>query len=121
MSTTRIRGFSEAYGSWKIIWIASWMRRRSSGGKASTSLPRQKRWPALGAWSPAASRPSVDFPQPDSPTRPPPSTSPLPHREIDAVDRVHDLIADAGAEPLRDLRGGIERLHEPLGDAPQLE
>ena len=41
------------------------------------------------------SRPSVDLPQPDSPTRP--SVSPGSHLEADAVDGLHDVLPRAGS------------------------
>ena len=69
--------------------------------------------PALGARMPATMRPSVDLPQPDSPTRP--TTSPSCDREIDAVDRAHDRFPHAGAEQVGDARREIERLDEAFG------
>ena len=67
-----MRGFSDAIGSWKIIWM---LRRRSlaSGffrvGENSVS-PSHFTAPAVGRSSPASTRPSVVLPQPDSPASP---------------------------------------------------
>ena len=68
---------------------------------------------------PATMRPSVDLPQPDSPTRP--TTSPSFTAEGDVVHGVHDFVGDVGAERARDLPRQIERLHEALGDVLELE
>ena len=74
MSTTRMRGLSDAYGSWKIICILSCCRRAASGGSPASDAPCQRRSPAESGSRPTASRPSVDLPHPDSPTSP--TTSP---------------------------------------------
>ncbi len=64
MSTTRMRGLSDAYGSWKIICILSCCRRAASGDKPRQRSPRQNRSPADSGRRPTASRPSVDLPHP---------------------------------------------------------
>src|SRR4051794_10859725 len=70
----RIKGFSRVSGSWKIIPSS---RPRSAydalGLSEKMSRPRKSTSPSLLApsgRSPIRPRPSVDFPQPDSPTRP---------------------------------------------------
>ena len=67
----------------------SWALRRS--GRSSRSLsavisrPSKRIRPAVGSISRSTSRPSVDLPQPDSPTSA--SVSPAVERKADAVDR----------------------------------
>ncbi len=68
---TVLRGFSDAYGSWKIICISrrsgrSW-RCESCGDVAGR---RSGSFPAVGSSSRSISRAVVDLPQPDSPTMP---------------------------------------------------
>ena len=78
MSSTRMRGFSEEYGSWKIIWI--WRRKGLSCFSplsAVRSVPPKCTDPADGVYSPEISRATVDLPEPDSPTRPKTSPSPM--------------------------------------------
>ena len=67
---TVMRGFSEAYGSWKIIW--RWRRRPRSCPleRRARSPPRNITCPPVGSVRRRTARPSVDLPQPDSPTRP---------------------------------------------------
>jgi hypothetical protein len=64
------RGFSEANGSWKTIC----MRRRSGRSSCSFSVemsrPSKMMRPSVGLYRRKMVRPTVDFPQPDSPTRP---------------------------------------------------
>ena len=64
----------------------------------------------MAAAMPATMRPSVDLPQPDSPTRP--TTSPRADGEIDVVDRVHDLVllrrAKSARDGARDASGCVE-------------
>ena len=64
------RGLREEYGSWKTVW----MRRRCShiapGDSAVTSSPATTMRPEVGSTSLSTARPTVDLPQPDSPTRP---------------------------------------------------
>src|SRR5579862_8508933 len=67
---TRRRGFSDPIGSWKIIWIS----RRS--GRICRWLYREMSWPSnvivpdVMSYSRAMDRPSVDLPEPVSPTIP---------------------------------------------------
>ena len=75
--------------------------------------------PSVASRSPAIIRPSVDLPQPDSPTSP--TTSPLAIGEVDAVDGVHGLRPDIGAQAAGDAAGEVGPLHEPLGQPPGLD
>ena len=82
------RGFSDEYGSWKIICIS----RRSGRSSAARELrdvaaveARSRR--AVGSSRRSSRRAVVDLPQPDSPTRP--SVSPGCDVEGDAVHRAH--------------------------------
>ena len=63
-------------------------------------------------------RPSVDLPQPDSPTRP--TTSPS-STENDTSSTACTTSSAASAPSARDLAGEVERLHEALGDVLELE
>src|SRR4051794_10067397 len=70
MLPTVWRGFSELYGSWKIICIS----RRSGTISLRDSPVMSRPWystrPPVGSSSFSMVRPAVDFPQPLSPTRP---------------------------------------------------
>ena len=72
MACTVMRGLSEAYGSWKTICMLRRSRRSSPPPASSaTSWPRNRTVPDGRLDQPhAGSGPVVDFPQPDSPTRP---------------------------------------------------
>ena len=84
---TVCRGFSEAYGSWKMI-CRSWRSGRSARRPACVmSRPSNTILPAVGSSSRTSIRPVVVLPQPDSPTRP--SVSPGAHVEVEPVDRPH--------------------------------
>ena len=65
-----MRGFSEPYGSWKIICILRRARRWSSRESCTRSLPSKITSPAVGGSSCMMVLPVVVLPQPDSPTRP---------------------------------------------------
>ena len=88
IAPTRLRGLSEAYGSWKTICIS-----RRSGRSARRVEPRDvapvehARCPTVSSCRRTRQRPSVDLPQPDSPTRP--SVSPARTSKRDAVDGLH--------------------------------
>ena len=77
-------------------------------GRASETLTGAERRaaqlavPMLGSRMPATMRPSVDLPQPDSPTRPTTSPSPSPGGRRRRRGR---LVAHARAEQVGDLRG----------------
>ena len=70
MSATRRRGLSDEIGSWKIICTCVRSRRRSLRFSAVTSVPSKVILPDVGLSTWTMARPVVDFPQPDSPTRP---------------------------------------------------
>ena len=72
MSRTRIRGSSEPIGSWKTICsrVAQERRAVARGDGRDVAGRRTSTVPDVGASSPASSRSSVDFPEPDSPTMP---------------------------------------------------
>ena len=67
---TRLRGFSDAYGSWKIICIWRRIGRSCARDRPTSSSPSNRTEPDVGVVSCRIARHSVDFPQPDSPTRP---------------------------------------------------
>src|SRR3979411_2882862 len=70
MLPTVIRGFSEAYGSWKIICMRRRIFRISSPPSLVSSTPSNFTSPAVGLYSWRIARPVVDLPHPDSPPRP---------------------------------------------------
>ncbi len=65
-----MRGSSEAYGSWNTICISRRRRRRSPLPIVVSSVPLNFTDPPLGTMSCRTQRPTVDLPEPDSPTRP---------------------------------------------------
>src|SRR3954453_21736623 len=70
MSPTVIRGFSEAYGSWKMIWTS---RRYCLSARPPIFATSRSLWrtdPPVGFSSPTSNFETVDLPQPDSPTSP---------------------------------------------------
>jgi len=70
MSAARIRGLSDAYGSWKTACNSRRYGRIARGSSASMRSPRHVIVPAVGSTSLSTVFPSVDLPQPLSPTRP---------------------------------------------------
>src|SRR6266581_3164648 len=70
MSPTVWRGSRDAYGSWKIIAMSRRSARRRPPRTCVISSPLNLIEPAVGSTRRMIVRPSVDFPQPDSPTRP---------------------------------------------------
>jgi hypothetical protein len=62
---TRLRGLSEAYGSWKIICIWGRSGRRSRRDNPMSSRPANRTDPDVGAVSCRITRHSVDLPQPN--------------------------------------------------------
>src|SRR6476469_6636641 len=70
MKPTRLRGFSDAYGSWKIIIISRRNGRISARESRVMSWPRKTTEPPVGSSSFMMQRAIVDLPQPDSPTTP---------------------------------------------------
>ena len=74
------RGLSDEYGFWKTICSRTRLRGRARRVIGETGSPSKTTRPPDVGTSPTAARASVDFPQPDSPTRPttwPRSTSRL--------------------------------------------
>src|SRR6185436_4418861 len=67
---TVIRGFSDAYGSWKMICISFRRPRSERLSSVVTFLPWKETSPEVGSIRRRIVRPVVDLPQPDSPTRP---------------------------------------------------
>src|SRR2546428_5177068 len=70
MAPTRMRGSSDAYGSWKTAWTERRYARSPSRPSADTSRPSNRMLPAVGFSRPRMSLDVVVLPQPDSPTRP---------------------------------------------------
>ncbi len=67
---TRLRGLSDAYGSWKIICSSRRYGRSSWRESDVMSSPPKRIVPLVGSSRRTKRRPSVDLPQPDSPTTP---------------------------------------------------
>jgi hypothetical protein len=65
-----MRGFSDAYGSWKTICSSRRTSRIRRREKPVMSWPLKMILPSVGTSSLMTVRPSVVLPQPDSPTRP---------------------------------------------------
>ncbi len=65
-------GSTDAYGSWKTIWIRRARRSRSvrRAVRPERGLPSMVMVPAVGVSRPTSIRATVVFPEPDSPTRP---------------------------------------------------
>ena len=70
MKPTRLRGLSDAYGSWKIIIISRRIGRISARDCCVMSSPSKTIRPPVGSSSRMMQRAIVDLPQPDSPTTP---------------------------------------------------
>src|SRR3990170_8617781 len=70
MAPMVMRGFREAYVSWKIICMRRRMRRISPGFMRVRSCPSKVTSPDVGLYSMRMTRPSVVLPQPLSPTSP---------------------------------------------------
>ena len=81
------RGFSDEYGSWKIICISRRSGLISLALRSAISRPSKRTEPDVGCSSRSSSRAVVDLPQPLSPTIP--NVSPRRTSKRDAVDRVH--------------------------------
>ncbi len=67
---TVILGFSDAYGSWKMICISFRSARSERLSSVVTFFPWKVTSPDVGSISRRMARPVVDLPQPDSPTSP---------------------------------------------------
>ena len=70
IDSTFCRGSRLDIGSWKIICIRRRIARSLPAGSVVSSTPSKLTSPDVGGVSWSSARPSVDFPQPDSPTRP---------------------------------------------------
>ncbi len=119
MSTTRIRGLSDAYGSWKIICIFSCCLRAAAGCRWASEAPRQKRSP-----------PDSGQQANGQPAERRLATTGFAHQahdfarrngQVDAVHGVNHLLLHARAQRVADPRSDIERLHEALGNTFQLD
>ncbi len=110
ISRTVIRGFSDAYGSWKTICMSRRTGRICLRLYAVMSAPLKTIFPPVGSVSLMIVRPSVVLPQPDSPTTP--SVSPRRTLEVDTVHSTH--LADRVLEHAR-----LDR--EPLDEALDAE
>src|SRR5690348_7852358 len=65
-----MRGFRDAYGSWKITWMRRRIARSPRSSSAVRSTPSKRMRPLVGRSRCRMQRPVVVLPQPDSPTRP---------------------------------------------------
>ena len=92
MSPILRRGLSEAIGSWKISCTRRRISRKASPCIAVRSWPSNSTRPEVGRRNCSTARPSVDLPQPDSPTRP--SVSPRAICKAHAGHGMNDLVAD---------------------------
>ena len=64
-----MRGFSDAYGSWNTICMRLRCGRIAPVSRCVMSSPSRRIVPSLGSSRRNSSLPTVDLPQPDSPTR----------------------------------------------------
>ena len=87
MVPTVCRGFSEEYGSWKIIWMSRRSGRIRLADRWVMSRPSKTIRPPVGSSSRVSSRPVVVLPQPDSPTSA--ECLAAPDGEGQPVDRLH--------------------------------
>ncbi len=65
-----LRGFRDAYGSWKIICMSRRFSRSSRPFACVMSWPSKMTLPSVASCSRITTRASVDLPHPVSPTRP---------------------------------------------------
>ena len=70
IAPTRLRGFSDAYGSWNTICSSRRTGRSWRREYFEMSMPSKTSEPLVMSYSRAMHRARVDLPQPDSPTRP---------------------------------------------------
>ncbi len=96
IAATVMRGSSDAYGSWNTICIRLRYRRslavrQAREGRRLRIAPS----PTSASSNRSTHRPTVDFPEPDSPTNP--SVRPCVELERHAGDRLHDDSAAAAA------------------------
>ena len=82
MAPALIRGFNDAYGSWKTICTRLRYGRNCDRDSAVTSTPSSSTCPPVGSIRRMMALAAVDLPQPDSPTMPMvspwPSTNEMP-------------------------------------------
>src|SRR3954452_10647939 len=111
---TVLRGFSDEYGSWKIICAS----RRNSisclGLMSAISSPSNLIEPPVGSSSRSSRRPVVDLPQPDSPTRP--SVSP----RLMSNDTPSTARTAPRAVPYQTRRSRTERTASEVGTSGRL-
>jgi hypothetical protein len=67
-SRTRMRGLRLETGSWNTTCMRRRSGRSAPAGMSSMRLPSSTTWPAVMSNSRRMARPTVDLPQPDSPT-----------------------------------------------------
>ena len=65
-----LRGFSDDCGSWKIICIFRRTGRNAASPRPTRLWPSKRMSPPVGRIKRRMARPTVDLPDPDSPTRP---------------------------------------------------
>ena len=70
IAPTRLRGLSEADGSWKTICISRRSGRSARRSSREMSRPSKTTLPEVSSCRRTRQRPSVDLPHPDSPTSP---------------------------------------------------
>ena len=68
ISRTRMRGLRLEKGSWNTTWTRRRMLRKPPGERSSMRFPSSTTWPEVTSNSRRMARPTVDLPQPDSPT-----------------------------------------------------
>src|SRR4051812_2808926 len=110
---TRMRGSSDANGSWNTIWTRV-VRLTGRRPPDMTGAPAMRAAPDVGGRMPTMTRPSVDFPQPDSPTRP--QHLARTDRQRHAVERMHHARLDRAAEPCGKLLAERQPRREEPGD-----
>src|SRR5438477_3840350 len=64
-----MRGFIDVLGSWKIIWISALKGRNSRERSRAMSMFPTQIWPSSGFSIRVVQRATVDFPDPELPTR----------------------------------------------------
>jgi hypothetical protein len=67
-SRTVMRGLRLLNGSWNTTWTRRRNGRNCAAGRLSMRCPSSRTSPSVGVISRRTARPTVDLPQPDSPT-----------------------------------------------------
>ena len=125
MSSTDMRGLSAPYGSWKMICIGAALLAAAPSRRARDVGAVEQDGAAVGSISRISRRPSVDLPQPDSPTRP--SVSPGMDVELHVVHRAQRRwCAGAGSrrrerEMLGEAGGLDQRRHVPASSGTRMQ